>query len=238
MRCKICKDKLESLGTIPFDRNNMGVPVVVNTPTEYFKCIGCHSVSCPSMQDMSPEELGKLVYNEEYIKYDPDYLDIRPKNYADFISSFFHKKINFRHLDYGSGQGIMGNILKTKGWDSTSYDPYSNNIKPEGKYDLITAIEVFEHSADLDATIEDIKQYMNRNAVILFSTRLSDKNTDINWWYIGARNGHISIQSAQSMKMLAIKHEFFFSSINEGVHLLQTTRNDFKNLQDGLVYGR
>jgi 2-polyprenyl-3-methyl-5-hydroxy-6-metoxy-1,4-benzoquinol methylase len=120
--------------------------------------------------------------------------------------------------------------MKEAGWNTSAYDPYSNPIRPKGLYNFITAIEVFEHSTDIAETIKDIKSFLTKDGVILFTTLLAEKNTDIDWWYILPRNGHISILSKESMKILAIKNGMFFETINEGTHVLQYMRNTAKNL--------
>lgn len=233
MNCHICNSTTVSLGTVPFDRNNAKVTIVNDTPMEYVKCTNCNAVSCPEMLSWTAKALGEKVYNEEYINYDPDYTGVRPKNYAKMLLDITEpsniRKI--KHLDYGSGLGIMSEELIKKKWNSSHYDPYSSPDKPEGTYNFITAIEVFEHALDIDSTILDIKSFLeNRSGVILFSTQFADANTDIGWWYIGARNGHINILSNESMKILAIRHGLFFSSLNSGIHLLQSTRNNYREL--------
>ena len=240
MSCPICGGIEVSLGTVPFDRNNAGVPVVNMTPMEYHRCTTCNFIYCAEMLAWTPEDLGAKVYNEEYIKYDPDYTGLRPRNYADYFCAAIppSKAKTFRHLDYGSGQGIMCDELNKRGWNSAPYDPYSHKEPPVGKFKLITAIEVFEHSLNVDNTIKDIVQYLDRGGVIIFSTQLADFNTTIDWWYIGARNGHISILSALSMKMLAIRNNLYFSSLNQGIHILQRNRRDAHNLLGFDHYGR
>lgn len=233
--CKICGGENRLLGAVPFDRNNAGVPIVDSTPMEYYQCTVCDAVSCPEMLSWSPNDLGDRVYNSDYVKYDPDYLGVRPKNNANtLIELFKHKRNKFSHLDYGSGEGILSKeLIKYNKWNSESYDPYSNNTRPVSKYDFITSFEVFEHSLDVDATIKDIKSFLKRDGVILFSTLFATPNTNIDWWYIGARNGHINILSEKSMKILAIKNNMYINSISQGLHVLQPTRNSLKNLLEG-----
>ena len=233
MKCSICTGVLKSIGTVPFDRNNQEVPVVDTTPMEYYKCETCCFVCCPEMLSWTPEMLGARVYNSEYVKYDPDYLGTRPKNYADSIHRLtLGNKAKIKHLDYGSGSGIMSKLLSEKGWNSRYCDPYgASNTEPGQVFNFITAIEVVEHALDINATIAGIKSMLDpRTGTVLFSTQLADANTNIDWWYIGARNGHIGILSAQSLKILAKRHGLFFSSLNSGMHLLQPTRNNFKDL--------
>lgn len=233
MKCSICDStNIRSLGTVPFDRNNNNVPIINNTPMEYVQCSNCNFICCPEMLFWTPADLGEKVYNAEYIKYDPDYVEIRPKNYAEFfrdLPTISAKGI--KHLDYGSGSGIMSLELRKYRWDSSCYDPYTGDARPSGKFNFITAIEVFEHSLNINDTISDIKKLLDvERGVVCFSTQLAEPNTSIDWWYIAARNGHISILSQKSLKIIATNHGMFFSSINSNVHLLQSKRSNYKGI--------
>lgn len=241
--CRVCGGKNRFLGVVPLERNNQNIPIVDNTPIEYYICTECDFLSCPSMLDYTPERLGVEIYNDDYVKFDPDYLSVRPTGWAKSLSESVHPNLvkRIKHLDYGSGKGIMSTILRTKGWNSTSYDPYdktSSNFIPNTKFNLITAIEVVEHSLNIQKTIEDMKQYLDLNTgAILFSTLLADKNTTIDWWYIMARNGHIGILSEKSLKILAKNNGLFFSSINSGLHVLQSSRSNLKNITGIVPHG-
>lgn len=224
--------RLVALGTIPFDRNNADIPIKNYTPMEYLRCNACNFVFCPEMLTWTPKDLGTRVYNDEYVLYDPDYVETRPKNYAKIFEKFpAGSAKNIKHLDYGSGSGLMSRELQRKRWDSTCYDPYYSDTKPTGKFNFITAIEVFEHSLNIMDTVADIKDLLDTpTGVICFSTLFADSNTTIDWWYIGARNGHISILSEASMKIIAKEHNLFFSSISQGIHLLQSKRSNYRGL--------
>lgn len=231
MTCKICGSKLELLGSVPFDKNNADVPIVDTTPMDYYKCTKCYNIICPEIVSWTLDQIGSTIYNEEYIKYDPDYKNgVRAKDYAQFLIKMLGS-FKGRHLDYGSGEGLLAKELN---WDSTNYDPYSSTDKPIGLFNLITAIEVIEHSSDLDFVIKDMLQYLDKRGVILFSTTLVDKNTPLSCGYISPRNGHINMQSKESLKVLAIKNNMFFDSIAGNIHLFQSTRNNFKDLQRGM----
>jgi hypothetical protein len=233
MKCKICGGELKLLGSIPFDKNSKEVPIIDSTPMEYYQCKQCLSVSCPEMLKWSTKKLGERIYNEDYIKYDPDYNDSRPKNYAKFLKETFNN-LKCKHLDYGSGSGKMCEVLRGYGWDSTEYDPFSSIVEPIGKFKLVTAIEVVEHTLDLDKTLKDVKKYLHSDGIFLFSTRLADKNTDISWWYLGARQGHINIQSEKSLKIIAKRNSLEFLSLNDGVHVMQRkSTNIYKVLNNG-----
>lgn len=232
LNCYICGGGMESIGFVPFDRNNSNQPIVNDTPVEYHKCNKCHCVLCLDMLTWSPEKLGKEVYNDSYPLFDPDYISTRPANYAkyltDTIPAIFRSKI--RHLDYGSGTGVMSNILKSSKWDSEGYDPFSSPNRPNRKFNFITCIEVLEHSTNSFNTLEDIVSMLDSNGVLMLSTLLSDKSTTIDWWYIGARNGHINIMSKESMLILAKKYHLFFSSLSPNLHIFQRARSNMKNV--------
>lgn len=230
MRCRICNGELDYLGRVPFERNSFEVPILLPNVIEYYKCTKCYSITAPDMLDLTVEQLGQTIYNKDYIKFDPHYTEIRPKTCRDILTKVFTRSNRFKHLDYGSGSGLLVKLLKDTGWDSTGYDPYSEALLPEGQFNLVTAFEVFEHSTNIDATIKDIKNYLKHSGVLMFSTLLATRDTDISWEYILPRNGHINIQSAESMKILAKNNGLFFSSINDSIHIMQSTRNRFKEL--------
>ena len=231
--CPICGGPNKLLGTIPFERNNAEVAYLTNREIDYYKCEKCNFISCPEMLVWTAEDLGREVYNDTYVNYDPDYIETRPTNYAiSFFNSVpYPLARKLKHLDYGGGSGIMASKLREHGWNSPSYDPYyEHSTRPTEKYNLITAIEVVEHALDIRKTFKDIISLLTKDGMILFSTQLANKSTDISWWYIGARNGHISILSKDSLKLLAIENGMYFQSVNEGLHIFQPSRTTASNI--------
>jgi 2-polyprenyl-3-methyl-5-hydroxy-6-metoxy-1,4-benzoquinol methylase len=184
------------------------------------------------MQTWTPDYIASKVYNREYIKYDPDYAGARPTNYANMLLNNIHysRYPNIKHLDYGSGEGLLSKILTSKKWNSTNYDPYSMPSKPVGLFNFITAIEVAEHAASIEILIKDIKQYLTKDGVILISTLLSEESTKISWDYILPRCGHISMVSEKTMKIVAKNNGLFFKTISINLHTLQPYRSNAKNV--------
>lgn len=232
MTCHICGSSVVSLGTKPFDTNNAAVPIVDETPIEYTKCTKCFNISSPEMCSWSAAALGATVYNEDYVKYDPDYANgERAKDYGRFIKGLL-PTFKDTHLDYGSG---AGSLSKEMGWKSANYDPFSSTTLPEGIFKFITLIEVVEHSPNVVELFNNVIKYLDKKrGVIMISTCLATKDTDITWPYIAPRNGHINIQTQESMKLIASKHHMFFNSITENIHFIQSTRNNFKDIQRGM----
>lgn len=225
MNCPICNSKDLRSEIIPFSKNVLNIPCEDSREVKYYKCTHCDFIFCP---EMTAWDLGTEVYNEEYINFDPEYAGARSKDSAVMMLDVFKRGKTVKHLDYGSGMGNLSTILNNKGWNSVSYDPYSNGNILEGKFDIITAFEVFEHSCDIDKTITDIKRLLYREGVILFSTLLADNNTTMDWFYLAPRNGHISLLSKKSLLLLAQKHSLFLGSLNDNLHILQSSRSSWK----------
>jgi hypothetical protein len=235
-KCYICNGLLISIGTVPFGRNIGTLPCTDFTPVEYYRCTNCDFICCPEMLDWPSNKFSELIYNEDYILLDPGYNGLRASNTKDSLDILFQyarKKPN--HLDYGSGRGFLTDLLLKDKWNSTSYDPFTSKIRPTSKYKLITAIEVVEHSTNMFQTMDDMLSLLERQGVILITTKLCTKETLVDWWYICARSGHIGIHSEKSMIYIAKKYNLFFTSINEDFHYFQSTRNNFKQLLRGAL---
>lgn len=232
MTCPICGGKEEHLGNVPFEHNLFKVPIQDHTPMAYYRCTSCAYISCPDMLKWTPEQFSNRIYNDDYIKYDPEYAGVRSEYVANSILSSINP-IKFKkliHLDFGSGSGGLSKLFSAKNINSSCYDPYSNSNEINSKFNFITAIEVFEHSSNIRKTISDIKSKLTKDGVILFTTLLGDNNTDISWEYILPRNGHISILSEKSLKILAKEAGLFYSSINTNFHVLQPARSNIKGI--------
>lgn len=232
MTCHICGSSTISIGFVPFGKNFLNVPIVDETPIEYTKCTKCFNITSPEMCSWSAEALSATVYNDDYVKYDPEYANgERAKDYGRFIKGLL-PTFKDTHLDYGSGAGLLSKEL---GWRSVNYDPFSSITLPEGIFKFITLIEVVEHSPNVVELFNNVIKYLDKKrGAIMLSTCLATEGTDINWSYIAPRNGHINIQTQESMKLVASKHHMFFNNIAENIYLIQSTRNNFKDIQRGM----
>lgn len=153
-------------------------------------------------------------------------MERRPYENAEFIRKTFSDEFTqIRHLDYGGGNGRMTEMLHGYGWHSETYDPFPENnvsVSDLGRFNLITAFEVFEHVPDPNKLMDDLKGLMDEDCMVIFSTLVSDghfKNSEqLDWWYASPRNGHISLYSKVSLAVLAEKNELRFASVNDNLH--------------------
>ena len=172
------------------------------------------------------QDFADRIYNEDYAIVDPDCLYVRPTaNAALLIEQFGAFRGMIRHLDYGGGNGLLSDLLTDAGWGSTSFDPYqSDGVQPEidGKYNLITVFEVFEHVTEIKALASRLAGHLDEPGLILFSTRVSDGHVapdrPLNWWYAAPRNGHVSLFSANSLELLGLSAGLYFCSFSTNLH--------------------
>ena len=193
---------------------------------EYVFCEGCGFCFAPVLCLWTLDEFSERIYNEQYEFVDPDYVVARPTgNAADLVRWFGERGSAMAHLDYGGGHGLLSDFLRDSGWNSRSYDPYFDRSTPVanlGKFDLITAYEVFEHVPDVNTLGSDLVTLLNPEGVVIFSTVLSDgfitAGMPLTWWYAAPRNGHISLFSRKSLELLATEFGFNFGSYAPGLH--------------------
>ncbi len=209
--CKICGgfappfDSLDFFKfcspTNPFAFGFAGIPV------EYRRCRDCGFIFTDFFDDWSPEEFATHVYNSDYPLIDSEYADIRPGNIAATMAERLAAWRDVDILDYGSGSGAFAERMGERGFfNITNYDPFSSPVRPESKFSLITCFEVIEHTVSPRACLQDMASLLAPGGCIVFSQPLQPDNIqEIRgaWWYVGPRNGHASIFTADALSRLA-----------------------------------
>lgn len=193
-------------------------------PIYYHRCPGCGFTLAPEFSQWSDQDFERHIYNADYVEIDPDYVSARPLANAGLLNDMLgDSRALIRHLDYGGGSGGLAATLRQQGWQSSSYDPFPRNqqaLAELGKFDLISAFEVFEHVPDVNQLMRNLSALMDEQCMVVFSTVLSDgyirPNQRLTWWYASPRNGHISLFSKQSLVLLAKRHQLQFGSFDGG----------------------
>jgi len=233
--CPICNSATSLLDVVDFNKSceearHKFLPLA-GIPVYYTLCENCGFCFAPELYEWSIAQFSQAIYNADYITIDPDYVDIRPRANAKNLQALFGKqKQHIRHLDYGGGAGLLSDLLREQHWQSQSYDPFYNSelsLDSLGKFDLITAYEVFEHVPDVKKLMADLSRLLNHEGLVLFSTLVSDghlqKNQRLQWWYAAPRNGHISLFSKKSLSLLAENAGFTLGSFSAGFHAMWKT---------------
>lgn len=234
LNCPVCNGHCALLDVVDFNKSceeaNGTFLGLIGMPVYYVLCGQCSFCFAPELMVWEAKQFTERIYNAEYAMVDPDFAEVRPKeNAATLIDIFGDKSHMFTHLDYGGGDGQLSKLLRASSWQSASYDPFmdgSPDLAQLGKFDLITAFEVFEHAPDVQVLMSNLHALLNSNGIVLFSTLLSDGNIHpkkrLDWWYASPRNGHISLFSMQSLALLAQSRGFIFGSFSPVIHAFFT----------------
>ena len=201
----------------------------------YYKCSHCGFIFTRDLDQGTDAEFKEHIYNDDYIKVDPDYDIVRPQINAKMIIDAFGlhcSRLNI--LDYGGGNGKLAGLLSQGGAkQAVSYDPFYNprSARPKQKYEMVTAFEVIEHVPDPIATFKEMASFLNTdNGIMIFSTVLQPEDIDAvraRWWYIAPRNGHISIHTFKSLSISLAKVGLTLASSNQSMHLAFKRIPDF-----------
>jgi len=135
----------------------------------------------------------------------------------EIINSFVSESI----LDYGCGRGDFVDYLKSMGKNVDGYDPYSElySKNPIKKYDVITMIEVIEHTCNPYSEIDEMRKLLNENGVVFIETSFS------NWVreghpYLNPHIGHSTIFSHDGLDALMWNKGFKpLNHINNNIRL-------------------
>lgn len=227
--CPVCNGPTRTLGAVDFNKSceearGRYLPPA-DIPVEYRVCDHCGFCFAPELYRWSLDTFDERIYNEDYEAVDPDYREVRPKANAHGLLKLFTNGEELRHLDYGGGNGLLSELLRDAGWQSASYDPFVDRdviLGDFGKFDLVTAFEVFEHVPDPGALVSAVAGFLDADGLIVFSTLVSDGHLDgeegLRWWYVGPRNGHISVYSRRSLFLLGQRVGLNFGSFSPNLH--------------------
>lgn len=230
-KCLACGGTAYLLDVVDFNKScnaHKGYIVPLSgIPVYYVMCDSCNFCFAPQFQSWSDQEFLDKIYNQDYIKFDPEFEEIRPRSNFNLIQSLFgDSKDCIKHLDYGAGNGRLSEMLtREAGWTSLPYDPFpfSNlNLDTLGRFNLITAFEVFEHCPNIDALFSRLQRLLDESGMIFFTTQTLDghlvEGSRITWWYASPRNGHVTLFSQRSLMVLGAKYGLNFVSFGSAHH--------------------
>lgn len=209
-RCKICGEAAGLFGVADFNKHcSLDEPYrygLADILVRYNRCPLCGFLFTEFFDRWSLEDFSRFIYNDDYIKVDPEYVSDRPIRDADGFAQRFGAFHDHRILDYGSGSGSFAHRLIELGFKHVeNYDPLSSPSCPEGQFDIVTCFEVLEHSPDPVRTLAEMSAFLKKDGIILFSTAMQPADIEhirTNWWYIAPRNGHVSMFTEDTIALL------------------------------------
>lgn len=192
----------------------------------YYRCRTCEFLFTRFFDNWTSSDFSKLTYNDDYAKIDSEYATERPRRTARDLAFGLEGAEQLRILDYGSGSGAFADEMRKHSFRNvTSFDPYSNPIKLDGLFDVITCFEVVEHSPDPTKVLRNLRDLLAPGGLLVIGQTLHPADITVsrsNWWYLGPRNGHMSTFSSRTFKTAADRLELGY---REGSTLYAFTRD-------------
>lgn len=220
--CKVCGAKSELYGLCDFSKNcgDLDIPLT-GTPVYYHKCPACGLIFTTKLDAWYPEEFKEYIYNDEYAKFDPDYLEVRPQYNSEWLPQYLGGNPG-SILDYGGGNGRTAELLRERDYDCVSWDPFSGEPKPDRKFDTVYSIEVFEHTTDPVGTLKEALSFLKPGGKLIFTTLVNnDLKPKEMHWYISPRNGHVLMHSYESIDKLCGMMGLKVNHINNSLHICE-----------------
>jgi SAM-dependent methyltransferase len=119
---------------------------------------------------------------------------------------------NHRSLDFGSGRGTLVRLLRDEGQDAWGFEPYGEanfaeafcgKELPSGRFALVTATEVIEHTPDPLAVLRRLRDLLAPRGLLLLTTELYDhaRHPDPRTWsYLSLEAGqHVTLFTREGL---------------------------------------
>jgi 2-polyprenyl-6-hydroxyphenyl methylase/3-demethylubiquinone-9 3-methyltransferase len=227
--CKICGGEARPLGIVDFNRSCEEVRGLwlprVGVPIQYRRCVQCGLLFTDAFDDWTQADFEAHVYNDAYAIVDPDYAAKRPHQFAAGLTKTFEGwQGELDILDYGGGNGAFAEGMRATGFRCEPYDPFDLRFaaRPDRRFNLITCIETLEHMPNPVAGVGDIASLVTDEGAVLFATLAQPPDIGqlgLGWWYVGPRNGHVTLYSRVALALLWARFGFTMSSFNDNIHL-------------------
>jgi hypothetical protein len=229
--CKICGSSTSVLGVKDFNRSceeEKGKEVFspLGHAIYYHQCSNCQFIFTVDLDDWSKQDFIDNIYNNDYLKIDPDYGSKRALECVQFIQPMLGGDRTISILDYGAGTNVFSKELKKQGYNAIGWDPMwltEPKINKAQKFDVVTAFEVLEHTPTPLETADELLSFVEpESGQVIISTLVNDiiGQAGINYWYISPRNGHVCMHSVKSLSLMFDKLGMEIMNISPSQHIL------------------
>lgn len=206
--CRVCGGQLElQWKLVVLDRYD----------AEYHECVACGCLQIPTphwLDEAYKSEGASPATNPDsgrFCRNFSAYIYLRALNHV----GFFGRDPDI--LDYGGGSGIFTAMFCLAGFHCRQYDPFCRFpfLEPERAYgdvteipptafDLVTALEVFEHLVDPAETIRRLAAFLRPHGTVAISTGLYNRQKHgPEWPYLSRQSGqHVTFYTQQSLTVL------------------------------------
>jgi len=188
MNCRLCNSEIKDHRT---DKQGK----------KYLLCNKCELIQLDNKYYMSAESEKKRYKLHENSSDNKGYLSYLNHIIENSITPFL--KPGNSLFDFGCGpEKTWANLLKGRGYNVSTYDPYFDNNKDwlNNNFDAITSIEVFEHLMYPKKELNNISSCQETGSFLIIRTMLHNNYWEdfINWWYKDDPT-HVSFYSTASV---------------------------------------
>jgi 2-polyprenyl-6-hydroxyphenyl methylase/3-demethylubiquinone-9 3-methyltransferase len=231
LACKICGNGAPLYGVVDMHRpcqieGAFAPPPLSGVPIYYRRCGHCGFLFTDAFDDWSRDDFKMHMYNDLYFAFDLHHaVSQSSENAATVAKLWARHKTDMRVLDFGGRNNVLCAALRASGFqEAVTYDPNvpEHTGRPDGKFDLVTCFETLEHLPDPLESIERIIECVAEPGAILYSTLTQPADFHkygVSWWYVGPRNGHISIFTRESLSVAWGRYGYTSLSFDDNLHI-------------------
>ena len=198
--------------------------IKLNKQLRVYSCSDCHFYFSDSNNTQDDYNNYYKSFNR-YNKIANNPSDDKNEKCVQFLCNNLDHSIN-NILDYGSGNGILSNLLSNKFVvDQFDIGMDENNKK----YDCLILSHVLEHIYDLDNFIDNISKNINDNGVLYIEIPNAEFYSDmISLCPLQEINiEHINFFSKYALNKLMIKHNFYAINLSDDYFTFKKTYKYF-----------
>lgn len=190
--------------------NNYSHFLLEKSGTAYFECSNCKTIVSNNHELNNETMIGGEFEPERNEKENGDRIDRVSKLLGGY-------KKDARVLDFGCGHGLFLEDLKKAGFNADGYDlynkDYNEHLPKRDRYNLVTAVEVFEHFSSPYYEIDVIYRCLQPGGAVCIETGFVDvpKEDGIpiyDYFYINPDAGHSTIFSHHGLDVLMVTKGF------------------------------
>lgn len=184
---------------------NNSAPLRLNKgEVEYNQCINCRTLFSEQLENSG------MIGGEFEEGRNKQQNHLRTARVDHIMFSAGKKKEDIRILDFGCGNGLLIKDLQELGYNCDGYDAYNEkycSLPENNKYDIITCIELIEHTSKPFVEIDVMYRSLVDLGVVIFETSFIDvaeqENIELeDFHYIAPKNGHSTVFSHHGLDLL------------------------------------